>query len=242
MLSAGCAELGVVGDGTTVSHGTANAGKLLDGVRLPDKGDGYAVYALWRQRGLRYGTNELIALVIEVAAQLRTPSGPPLAVGDLSFAGGGGAIPHHKSHQSGRDVDLLLYMVDAKGRSFASTTMGIVGDDGQLADATGPRLDVARTWSLVKALMNARAAEVQHIFLYEPLIQLVLDFARQHAEPLSVVERARELMSQPAVNAPHNDHMHVRIYCSEVDALQGCVDFGSDHHAKMKPAELPAKS
>ena len=227
-----CAEIGVVSDGSSVSYGTANRGKLLDGVHMPNRGPGFVVYAQWQVRGLRYGTDELITLLMEVSARMRPFGGPPLAIGDLSFADGGSASPHHRSHESGRDVDLLLYLLDAKGQPMVSNAMLVIDDDGRIADGSGARLDVARTWLLVKQLMVAQAADVQHVFLAEPLIQLVLDHARALAEPAAVVERARDLLSQPAPDAPHNDHMHVRVYCSAEDAARGCVDFGAAHHRK----------
>ena len=222
----GCAEIGVVSDGSSVSYGTANSGKLLDGVSMPNRGPGFAVYAQWQVRGLRFGTDELITLLMEVSDSMRQFGGPPLGIGDLSYVDGGSASPHHRSHQSGRDVDLLLYLLDGQGKPLVSNAMVVVDDDGRVADGAGVRLDVVRTWALVKQLMVAQAADVQHVFLSEPLIQLVLDHARAVDEPAAVVERARELMSQPAPNAPHNDHMHVRIYCSPEDASRGCVDFG----------------
>jgi penicillin-insensitive murein endopeptidase len=130
---------------------------------------------------------------------------------------------------------LLLYLVDAAGKPKVSNAMLILDDEGRVVDGSGERLDVAREWALVKSLMVARSAEVQHIFLSEPLIQLVLDYARAKAERPSVIERARELMSQPAPNAPHNDHMHIRVYCSDEDAKRGCVDFGAEHRRKPLP-------
>ena len=228
----GCAEIGVVSDGSSLSYGTANDGKLLDGVPMPNRGPGFAVYAQWQKRGLRFGTDELITLLMEVGDGMQQFGGPPLGIGDLSYADGGSASPHHRSHQSGRDVDLLLYLLDGKGQPMVANAMVIVDDDGRVADGTGVRLDVVRTWALVKQCMGAQAADVQHLFLAEPLIQLVLDYGRSVGEPAAVVERARELMSQPALNAPHNDHMHVRIYCSAEDADRGCVDFGVAHRPK----------
>lgn len=227
-----CAEIGVVSDGSSISYGTANLGTLLDGARLPDRGPGFVVHAQWQTRGLRYGTDELITLLMEVGDGMQQFGGPPLGIGDLSFVDGGRASPYHRSHQSGRDVDLLLYLLDGKGRPIVSNAMRPVADDGRVVDGSGVHLDVVRTWALVKQCMVAQAADVQHLFLSEPLIQLVLDHARTVGEPAAVVERARELMSQPAPHAPHNDHMHLRIYCSAEDANRGCVDFGAAHRRK----------
>ena len=40
-ILAGCAELGVVSDGTSLSVGKPSKGYLIDGVRLPDRGEGF---------------------------------------------------------------------------------------------------------------------------------------------------------------------------------------------------------
>jgi hypothetical protein len=33
-------------------------------------------------------------------------------------------------------------------------------------------------------------------------------------------------LKQPGDSAPHNDHMHVRVYCAETDRQFGCQDLG----------------
>jgi len=45
--AAGCAALGPTGDGTSVAYGFHNAGELIDGVRLPVRGDGYLIPGTW---------------------------------------------------------------------------------------------------------------------------------------------------------------------------------------------------
>lgn len=226
-LAQACAPLGVVGDGTTVSGGRANRGWLLDGLRLADEGEGFVTPATWRARGLRYGTDELVGLLVSTARTLATANAPVrLGIADLSRAGGGPASPHHRSHQSGRDVDLLLYLRDARGRSIQATEMKALADDGVARDGSGHALDVERTWRLVRTLLASRVATVQHIFLYEPLSLLLLDHARAVGEPDWLVELARQTLFEPP-NAPHDDHLHVRVYCSAADAAAGCADFGN---------------
>ncbi|MEZ4359993.1 MAG: penicillin-insensitive murein endopeptidase [Kofleriaceae bacterium] len=224
---AGCAPLGVIGDGSSVSGGQPNRGWLLDARRLPDRGDGYLTHATWRARGLRFGTDEMLALLTQAAASIATTNAPVrLGIGDLSFEGGGPAAPHHRSHQSGRDADLFLYLIDAAGRPYESTTMRALGDDGVALDGSGERLDVARTWQLVRALVTSPQRNVQYLFLYEPLSQLLLDHARAAAEPPWLLELARQALLEPS-GAPHADHLHVRVYCSPMDEQVGCRDFGN---------------
>lgn len=221
----GCAQYGLVDDGTSVSFGRGNAGMLTRGVRLPPRGDGYWVPPRWVDRGALYGTDEAVALVVRVARRLRReqPNGPPLGVADLSPRGGGPSR-FHRSHQSGRDIDLLFYLVDATGRPVRNGEMRPVDADGHTRD--GLRFDTARNWALVRALIDDPAADVQYIFVAEPLRLLLLDHARAAGEPPDRVARAAALLRQPSDAAPHDDHFHVRIYCAPSDRPLGCSDRG----------------
>ncbi len=215
---AGCVELGVVGDGTTVSVGHAAGGLLLDGARLPARGEGFHVPARWRARGSLYGTDELVAVIATagrtVAAEL---PGASIGVADLSRPGGGEG-PHHRSHQTGRDVDLLFFVTDRAGRPVELEEMRHFGETGTTVDG-GPPLsfDAARTWRLVRALLLAPGPGIDHIFVYAPLRAAMLDHARASGEPEWLVDWAGELLSQPSDSAPHDDHLHVRIRCPDGD-------------------------
>src|ERR1043165_6381645 len=99
VVLAGCAELGVVGDGTSISVGKASRGYLLDGARLPDHGEGFVTREVWRARDNRYGTDELIDLVVGVSRRMRQQvPDVKLVVADLSGRGGGGGAAFHRSH------------------------------------------------------------------------------------------------------------------------------------------------
>ncbi len=229
--AAGCATLGVVDDGTTVSWGKANGGGITAPVRLPDEGDGYRVPARWRDRGLRFGTDELVDLLIDVSRRVAV-SWPDarVTIADLSPQRGG-ASQWHRSHQSGRDVDLVFFATDVAGRTVEPEIMRLFGADGYTRDdqeEAAPRLvfDTARNWSLVRALIEHRGSEIQRIFLFAPLITMLLDHARDIGEPEAVIARAAELLTQPGDSAPHDDHMHVRIMCSAADFAYGCRDYG----------------
>ncbi len=224
---AGCAELGVVGDGTSISVGRPSRGYLLDGKRLPDTGEGYTTREQWRARGNRYGTDELLDLITAVGRRLSAHTkGPRLVVADLSSNGGGEARRWHRSHQSGRDVDLIYFMRDAQGKPMEADAMRVFDALGRARDGSGITVDVPRTWALVKELVTAPEATVQWVFMYEPIAAKVLDYARSAGEPEKVIARARLAMKQPGDSAPHNDHLHIRVYCSARDRAFGCVDFG----------------
>jgi penicillin-insensitive murein endopeptidase len=227
VVLAGCAELGVVSDGTSISVGKASNGYLIDGARLPDHGEGFTTRDVWRARDNRYGTDELIDLVVGVARRMRRQvPGVQLVIADLSGRGGGERYAFHRSHQSGRDADFLYYLRDASGQPFEPDAMHVFDAAGRARDGSGLIVDVPRTWLLVKDLITAPEAPVQWIFLYEPLARRLLDHAARIGEPEALVARARKTLKQPGDSARHDDHMHVRVYCSTADRTYGCVDLG----------------
>src|SRR5262245_58102888 len=82
---AGCAGLGMVDDGTSLSWGGTSGGRLVNPAELPEHGDGYQVPPTWASRGLSYGTDELVGLIVRAARRVqRDAPGSTLFVGDLS--------------------------------------------------------------------------------------------------------------------------------------------------------------
>lgn len=229
----------MVSDGTTVSVGQSNRGGLIDAKRLPDRGPGFVARPLWIERGYRFGTDELIALVTNVARRMSSgASDVRLVVADLSArTGGRSVLRFHRSHQSGRDVDLLFYTRDAEGRPVEAGEMRVFDANGNATDGSGFTVDVPRTWQLVKQLVTAPEAAVQFIFMYEPISALVLEHAARIGEPQLVIARARTALYQPGRRAPHDDHMHVRVYCSSEDRRYGCVDTGPMELLEARDAE-----
>ena len=224
---AGCAELGVITDGTSVSYGKPSNGLLIDGIRMPDKGEGFTTREVWRRRGNRYGTDELVEMLTGVSRRLHGRfKDVRLVIADLSDFGGGAAHDYHRSHQSGRDVDLLYFMRDAEGNPFEADIMRVFDRKGKARDKSGISVDVPRMWLLVKELVEAPEAVVQFVFMYEPITQLVLEHAKQIGESEAVIARARRALKQPGDSARHDDHIHVRIYCDFEDREMGCVDIG----------------
>jgi len=238
--AAGCAELGVITDGTSISVGRPSNGYLRDGHRLPDRGEGFMTRDPWRLRGNRYGTDELLDMITGVGRRIAAHKGPRLVVADLSGPNGGESRKWHKSHQSGRDVDLVYFMRDAKGAPFEADAMRIFDPQGKARDGSGITIDIGRTWLLVKELVTAHEATVQWVFMYEPIARKVLDHAIMNNEPEELVARARLTLKQPGDSAPHHDHMHVRVYCSDRDRSFGCVDIGPMELYALREAERAA--
>ena len=179
-------------------------------------------------RGNHFGTWQLVQLVERAAerVQRRLPGGR-LSVGEMS-AQAGGRLDGHRSHQSGRDVDLSFYMTDARGNPYAPFAFAEFGGDGV---GRGPnrmlRFDDARNWELVGKLVADGDARVQHIFVSNALKRRLLREGRRRGAPASVLNRARQVMGQPAHHA-HANHFHVRIYCSPNERAR-CEDRGPIH-------------
>lgn len=227
LASSGCAELGVVGDGTSLSVGKPSRGYLVDGVRLPDDGVGYTTREVWRARDNRYGTDELVDLITGAASRVQAEApGTRLVVADLAGRGGAGGSAFHRSHQSGRDVDLVYFVRDRSGQPVEADAMRPFNRWGWAMDGSGLRIDVPRTWLLVKELITGPEAIVQWVFMYEPIAWMLIEHAQKIGESPVVIARARRALKQPGDSARHDDHMHVRVYCATEDRAYGCVDIG----------------
>ena len=223
----GCVELGVVSDGTSISVGKPSQGRIVDGARMPDRGEGFLTRDIWKSRNNRYGTDELVDLITAVARRtLQKNDGVRLVIADLSMKGGGEARLWHRSHQSGRDVDLLYYVRDAKGKAIENDAMHVFRGDMVAVDGSGLTVDIPRVWNLVRELLTAPEAPVQWVFMYQPIANAVIEHATKIGEPEVLIERAKRACKQPGDSAPHNDHIHVRVYCSIQDRAYGCLDIG----------------
>ena len=67
---------------------------------------------------------------------------------------------------------------------------------------------------------------MQWVFMYEPIARRLIEHAVQIGEPEALIARARKACKQPGDSARHDDHMHVRVYCSSADRAYGCADIG----------------
>ncbi|HKA91948.1 MAG TPA: penicillin-insensitive murein endopeptidase [Haliangiales bacterium] len=174
-------------------------------VALPPEGRGYLVPTTWRERGLRWGTPELVGLVKRAAARVRAwDRSATVYVADLSLRSGG-ATEWHRSHRLGIDVDLLYFASTAEGRQ-APPPRAMSSFDEE-----GATFDVRRNWLLVKALLTDPAVQVTAIFMAEWIKDRLLDYARERGEGTGLILRALSVLGQPSDSAAHDDHMHVRI-------------------------------
>lgn|GEM_PF-2046964 len=193
---------------TSLSIGEPNRGRLLNGVELESD-------ALLNVRsgahGENFGTREMVDAVrrlVQVVADAH-PGTPRLVIGDLSRARGGRIRPH-KSHQSGRDIDIGFYL---KAPS----------DPGTFVPATAANLDLERTWTLIKALHEDDG--VQYVFIDRRVQKLLHAFARDikgvDTETLSQIFEYPQRKSQVALvrhRRGHRNHIHIRYFSPEAVA------------------------
>lgn len=214
----------------STSFGGPNDGRLEGAVPLPLEGPGFVSNPRRPNPGGYFGTVEMVQQLVRAAGVVHAELGGTMAFNDLSLEEGG-PIPHHGSHTGGRDVDALFFYTDPAGNPVPSKGIPIdprgrgwdFGDLGDPADDIPVRLDVPRTWKFVEALVTDEHSTVQRIFVVEHVREMLLAHARRAHAPRAAIERFDEMTCQPGV--PHDDHLHVRFFCTPEDIGAGqCAD------------------
>jgi penicillin-insensitive murein endopeptidase len=214
----------------STSVGGPSSGSLRGAIALPERAPGLVSNPRRPNATAFYGTAEMINALTRAAATVdRALPGGTLAVNDIGFREGG-PIDHHGSHQAGRDADVLFYLLDAREQPHPSIGVPI-DPDGRgtdYRDLMDPsddiplHIDLPRTWRFVQALVEDEQALVQRIFVVEHVRSMLLEEAsRQHA-PAAAVQRFSEVTCQPAY--AHDDHLHIRLFCTDEDLANGCAD------------------
>jgi LysM repeat protein len=199
-----------------MSLGSASAGRLINGKSLPNhKG--------WIRRNSerQYGTPELIETLKAGVEKVREkyPNTCRLVTGDVSKKFGGPLLPH-RSHRSGRDIDIGLY---AKGNRELTHFEGL-GNHGY---------DVAKNWTLVQALLET--GQIEYIFLDYQIQKKLYEYVKSHLQPtdefLNLVfqypKGPGERRGIIRHRGGHSKHYHVRIF-SPVAITAGRKYAGAD--------------
>ena len=180
----------------SMSVGSPNAGALLNGVQAGET----AFYEPVSPSGA-WGTRETLDFLAAALSKVHDafPETPPLALGDISSKHGG-LSPPHRSHQSGRDVDIGFFYKDG-ARWYAR--------------GTAQNLDLARNWAFVRALIAE--TDVDLILIDHSIQHLLETYARQHGEDpawLAGIFRGVPGKLRPIIRyAPgHATHFHVRFF------------------------------
>lgn len=219
----------------SASRGVPDRGRLTRGAPLEETPH---LFVRASRRNARYGTAELVGLIQRVAAAVsELHPGPKLVVGDLSRPSGGRSPPH-RSHQSGRDVDIGFYLVDMAGNptqpdrfvSLRRDGCGRIGEE-QLC------FDAMRNWALLASLVSDEATVVQYVLIAPDLRRRVLEEGARQGAPADLVARVGLVTEPHSGSHSHRSHFHVRIYCP-IDDRPACID-EPPYHAWYQGAPSP---
>jgi penicillin-insensitive murein endopeptidase len=204
------------------SFGTTSLGLLSGAQTLPRQGEHFRLY---HASSKAFAVPTLTAALVRAADTVaQSYPNAMLLIGDMS-AKGGGRIPGHSSHRSGRDADIAFFVTDLWGNRqdgfplvhFDRFGVGVKGREIL-------RFDVGRNWALVEALLTDKDIEVQWIFVSNGLKALLLEWALLNNRDLNILERAASVLREPGDAAPHDDHFHVRIYCPRDTTGALCIN------------------
>ncbi len=210
----------------SIALGNTSRGGLIDPAMVPDAGEFHYILPAHLGRPTHYGTDELVELLLTTAEQVATAfPASRLAVGNLSVFDGG-RISWSRSHNSGRDVDIGFFLRDKEGTDLPLENLVHIRRSGAVTEIAGATFDTERNWAIVRALLTSETAKVQWIFIYAPLERRLLAQAAKLGEPQALIDKAATIMHQPGDSAPHDDHFHVRVFCTLDDRLEGCRNTG----------------
>lgn len=184
--------------GGGLSIGKPNRGRLNGGIHLPDS-EMYVV----RDADKAYGATHAVEQLVNAIAQFRAASGydQKLIIGAISLRNGGRFRPH-KSHQSGRDVDVR--MPRKPGVKRVKSTNDI---------------DWGATWELIKAL--GATGQVEYIFMSSSRQRLLHRAAKARGASSDELKKLIQYPRKAKTNnglvrhaKGHDSHIHVRFKCA----------------------------
>jgi hypothetical protein len=186
-------------------------GRLQHPTQLPP-GDGYHI----RRPARSFGTETTVELVERAIGDTLEafPDEHVLAIGDIS-AESGGTISEHRSHQSGRDIDVGLFYNEQPA-----------GYPASFIHADEDNLDCAATFKLLESFLATANDDggVQMIFLDFEVQGILYAWAQDHGVSERRLERIFQYphgrgSSEGIVRHEpnHDNHMHVRFQCQSDD-------------------------
>lgn len=176
--------------------------KKADSLRILDK-----------SKKLTYGHPALVLMLKRSAKQLAKQfPGSKMVVADLSDKDGG-PLAGHRSHQSGRDADILFYARDKKGRKVVPDKFVSYDANGKAKDGSGLIFDDERNWLLVQLWAKDDRAGLSHIFVSRSLRKRLLAFASKSKIYSKYIGDVNTVLKQPEDSTAHDDHFHIRISC-----------------------------
>lgn len=193
-------DLGITVPGGGYSVGKPNGGRLINGVQMPA-----TKYWMVFRPHQAFGTSHTIGVMVNALALWRRDAqyGGLLVIGAISKQGGGHLKPH-RSHQSGRDVDVNLPKL-----------VGVPPGKRPTAD----EVDWNASWILVRSLIAS--GQVEYVFLSYSRQGRMYRAAKANGATKDELEKwfqyprgskAKGALVRHA--SGHETHFHVRIKCA----------------------------
>ena len=190
-----------------VSYGHPNAGRLLNGVMIPENPALYTIRNVLHS----WGSSHAIEMLQRglAAFRIRTKYEGEILLWDMGLKRGGGFGPH-KSHKSGRDIDIAIPVK----KGFRPETPN-----------SNDAIDWPATWQLVRAMIET--GEVKYVFLSRARqAQLYKAAIADGATPEQlelVMQYPRHTKHGIVRHSPgHHCHLHIRFGCGPNEP--DCVD------------------
>ncbi len=196
---------------STESVGRPHAGSLKNGIHLDPDGDGLGRgYAVSKHRPDLWGTPELVTLIKSCGRTYRryfSRKYRPIPIGDLSSRRGG-PLKSHKSHQSGRDVDVGFMRKKPLSKGYFTNT--------------SPRqMNMYAQWVVLKCFLDD--PQTQMVFIERSRVRALKKYIKR------IYKKRRSRLKKYLSYFPggkrkaiypdkvHKSHMHVRIRCPKGD-------------------------
>ena len=174
-----------------------------------------------------YGTPALIDGLLNAAKSVaeQFPDGQVLVVGNLSRKNGGN-IDDSRSHNSGRDVDLVFFMSQLDGTSVPVRNHRYDEEGKSRRLPKKYRFDIPRNWATIEALAKDQELGLQWVIIEPHLELLLLNHAKEQGASAEELRHYADLMTLPSYAGPHENHVHIRIQCSLEDWKDRCQPTG----------------
>jgi murein endopeptidase len=178
----------------TVSVGFTDAGRLINGQAFPCDGP-WQVPSPEKTWGTDETINYLKVAIQSVAEQF--PGGDKVRVNHIGRREGGYLRPH-RSHQSGRDVDVGFYYK--------------AGQPGARVRDRGSYMDLARNWAFIRAITTM--TDVQMILVDRRIQKVLYDYALSIGEDRAWLDSLFRAGGASLIKHArhHRDHFHVRFF------------------------------
>lgn len=204
------------------SVGDTRDGYLIHGQLLPTPSLSIRQLPVQYERGIAYATTEFIKLMTDTAAAMQKKyPGTIMYMGNMS-AMEGGDIPYSVSHNAGRDGDIAFYYKDENGKFAHPDNLYKINRRLQAQTKDGLlTFDLEKNTTLIETLITHPKIDVQFIFLAKYIRSAIYKELVQRGASEDLLLRFEKIV---IIQAAHNDHFHVRTYCSNTDICAGCID------------------